>query len=614
LHISVCLALILLSASACAASDAESTPDPRLAQPVTIECVNARLHTVVEQLSEKTGVPIRCGIDDRDWPVRDMPVTVCVKDMPLGRLLKCIAASTHLLLSKGEVGQTTIYRVWRDLKRRKQIDDFIAAFQAAEEADKRAALEWEWDAALALKDHDPGDPTPGENRHSDPNRDGIIGRELAGLLDVLGPSAREQVLSGGYIKYPPGTVPASLYPYLEPMSQDWWGLMEPGEQPLTPEDMRNCGFFVTAEEHSGAMHIDVNVSVAEAGGKVLRRTWNFNLSRAAKEASAQGLADPVKKPQVPEWQAPDGEWTDLIDAQDWELPVLGTKVSLEEPKDKNSITCGKVMAALSKASGFVIIAEDFESHRKRLSPASLFKKDTSIKDVLEHLGRESGLIWHLNEKQKIIVGTADDWPFHHKNVVSESLLVYIKAKLNGDGVDLDDFLKVAALEPGQQEEWVFPDPELAVPDAYSVPACRELWMLYDSLPAGQKAQAHTEAGLPMRNIRPAYLAYLIYRQNEILWHGNAVNALMQPSLIPYDEQSVASAVMRVTKWMTPRFGSGPGSKDGGPPGVPMVTQYKMSIYVTQNGETHNLHDNRGVKGVPIFSPEREAQLFPKPAH
>lgn len=614
MRIIVFLAAILICASACAASDADRTPDPRLAQPVSIECVDERLHTVLEQLSEKTGVPIRCGIDDRDWPVRDIPVTVCAKDMPLGRLLKCIAAGTHLLLSKGEAGQTTVYRIWRDLKRRKQIDDFIAAFHAAEDAERWSALEWEWDAASRLKDGTPVAPTPGETRHSDPNGSLIVGTDLARMLDALGPYARQKVMGVGHIKYPPGTVPASLYPYLEPMSDSWWVMMDPDEQPLTPQDMRNCGLFVMARQLGDVPHVYVEVSIDEAGGRKLARTWSFSLGGAAKRASEQGLADAAKKPDkpaVPEWQAPDGEWIDLIDEEAWELPVLSTEVTLEEPKDKSSITLGKVMAALSKASGFALLAEDFESHRKHLSPGKLFEKDIAIRDVLEHLGHESGLIWHLNEAQKILVATADDWPFHHKNVAPELVLACFKAEMNGDGADLDEFLKMAALEDGQREEWVFPDPELAIPDAYGLPACRELWMLYDSLSPGQKAQARSETGLPMKNIRPAYLAYLICRQNEILTKGNAMNALSEPHFIPYDEQSVATAIMRVTKWMTPRFGSGQGSKDGDP-GVPMVAQYKMWLDVTQNGETHHLHDNRGVKGIPIYSRAREAELFPKP--
>ena len=73
--------------------------DSRLSQPVTITFTNGRLYAVIDEIAKTTGVDIRCGKDNKDWPVRDIPVIVCVKDMPLGKLLRLIADSTHLVFT-----------------------------------------------------------------------------------------------------------------------------------------------------------------------------------------------------------------------------------------------------------------------------------------------------------------------------------------------------------------------------------------------------------------------------------------------------------------------------------------------------------------------------------
>ena len=57
--------------------------------------VGVRLKTVIEDLSSTTGVKISCGKTKDDWRVRDIPVVVCVKDMPLGKVLRAIADATH---------------------------------------------------------------------------------------------------------------------------------------------------------------------------------------------------------------------------------------------------------------------------------------------------------------------------------------------------------------------------------------------------------------------------------------------------------------------------------------------------------------------------------------
>ena len=66
----------------------QTSSDARLAQPVSCESGYKRLHYVIEDLAAKTGVSIRCGSNNQDWQVRDLPVVVSAREIPLGKLLE----------------------------------------------------------------------------------------------------------------------------------------------------------------------------------------------------------------------------------------------------------------------------------------------------------------------------------------------------------------------------------------------------------------------------------------------------------------------------------------------------------------------------------------------
>ena len=591
LRIIISIILIVFSASTCVALDVDGAKDQQLAQPVTIECVNTRLRVVLEQLDEKTGVAIRCGRDARDWQVRDIPVTVCAKDMPLGTLLKSIASSTHLLLSKEQVGQTIIYRIWRDAKRRKQIDDYFDAKSAWD----RAMPGWEWDTVSKLENYSSG------NRVDDGSL--VLAKQIAGLIAALGPDAKDRVMSGAGVSYPTGSVPESLQGYAKALSDEAYASDNPG---LTPDDLRKCSLVVCLDSQGDNPTVCIRVdAVLDQQGT---RACVFPLTEVADYASGLGIADMPKqpeKPKPPAWETPDGDWADFGGATEVP-PALQAKAGLEKPKDKKPITCGSLLAMLSKASGFTIICEDFETHRRPIKAENLFSKDATINDVLTDISRDSdnpdgsGFVWHVNAKDKTIIGTADDWLYHHRNLVSESLLDYLKTKLDGDGVDLDDYLRVMALEQGQLYEWISCSSDLAILDAYTQrPSHKDFWMFYDSLSKSQKAQAQTESGLPMSNLHPAYLAYLISSQEH--------------EQFPYDERSVADLVMRVEKKKEQCYRTSRAWSDGMnyAVGVYMADTYNMRFEVTQNGETHTI-DLGGPRGLPLYSPKREKALGIKP--
>jgi hypothetical protein len=438
------LLVLVHSAGLGAAAEVDMTKDSRLAQPVTIQCLNVRLHTALEQISASTKVTIRCGRDAKDWQVRDIPITICARNMRLENLLESIASTTHLLLSQEKVGKLTFYRIWRDRKRQKEMDDFFAA-KAAADMDKAA---WKWDVAAKLKDV-PAEKLPREMM----DRGFPLAKSLAALLAALGSEGRDRVMSGSTIRLTMSTAPESTRGLLEALFRN--ALLadddpEVNSKELTPEDVQKCAFLIYRDDAAGFPEIWTPI-LAPPNRDTLCSP-NFAL-RYALTQPHESLPKYPAGPVVPGIQDLKGDLKLLKGQAAWDLPVLQTKISLEAPKDKKDITCGDLLSALSKASGFNTICEDFESHRRFMSPESLFKPDTTIGAVLKGLDRtsayyfRSGFVWYVDEKDKLILGAADEWPFHHKDLVSDEFLAYLRAKLNGDGVP-DDRMDRPIPRPG----------------------------------------------------------------------------------------------------------------------------------------------------------------------
>ena len=57
-----------------------------------------------------------------------------------------------------------------------------------------------------------------------------------------------------------------------------------------------------------------------------------------------------------------------------------------------------------------------------------------------------GLSWTNDEKNKLLIGSENDWPTAHVNLVPEQVISNLKRKLNGDGVELDDVTPIGILE------------------------------------------------------------------------------------------------------------------------------------------------------------------------
>jgi hypothetical protein len=135
------IAICIASAGAISAQEPQNgATDPRLDQKVTCDAKGQPLHKVLDELTQKTGVVMRCGKSTKDWQVRDRKVTIFVKDFPLGDLQRTLARILHFTWARGTKDGDYTYRIFQDLKSKKEEERLRVETAEAEKkkwADKR---------------------------------------------------------------------------------------------------------------------------------------------------------------------------------------------------------------------------------------------------------------------------------------------------------------------------------------------------------------------------------------------------------------------------------------------------------------------------------------------
>lgn len=88
--------------------------DARLSQKITYEVWHKPLKTILAELSEKTGVTFKAGVNEKDWQVRDRTMNIYVKDVTLRQLINSIARTMKFKWSKNENAVPVTYRLYAD--------------------------------------------------------------------------------------------------------------------------------------------------------------------------------------------------------------------------------------------------------------------------------------------------------------------------------------------------------------------------------------------------------------------------------------------------------------------------------------------------------------------
>jgi|GEM_PF-2173378 len=499
---------------------AMSAPDKRLASKVTLKSGGKRLRDVAEELTAANGIRIRCGKNTADWQVRDLPVTVFAKDVPLSKLLGWVAEAAHVTIvsrKASENDSVTSLTLRRDKKDEKELQD--------DEARGLAEASWCWDAVAKLGqqpktpplDSDTGKheasvklvPQPSSSTPSlSPAAKQALARRLAAqIISSLPAEAKDSVFAGEAVLLDAKSSPqAKLIREMVPammsggmssthMVASGYGLersrVEPSESD-PKQTMLTVQLFDFGGQKGAAPVFVLSPMVYGA----LVTSCDYALRPT--DAEANGLGMPPRPQARPSDNDPDydcgGSKRHFITSdKDWEAPVLQTKVHLDLPKDNRTYT--DVLSALAEASGYSVVCEDFVTCR--VGPSNELKDmpaDTTIGEVLKKL---NACWFSVDEKDRLILGRARNWRGHQRDLVPQAAISNLMAKIYGAGAELDDVTPLASFTTGQMTEWVRENPDLQDAKFHLFFTDKMLWRVYDSLTADAKAQAKTDAGVPL---------------------------------------------------------------------------------------------------------------------
>lgn len=615
--------------------------DTRLVRPVTYQGGYKRLHAVAEELAQQTGVTIRAGTNKQDWRVRDIPLVVFVKDMPLGKLLERIAQCAHVRLVAEKIAgardEKPAYRLYRN---KNKADDIQLQLDARVEANRKTA-EWAWDTLVKYADMPDASADLPKPKPVDPNAmtitlndemEGTRIRLVAKALASLDPDAKAKALAGEQVTVRVGASGPrkELYDY---------AVKNPGifsfGRPVAPTEAELRDALIAIKFHrqdrpdrSAGFSFYVHGMPVEMqlNGRT-SRTWDSWQAEPVMCAKALANVKRLKLPPAPEVEtalqdAPPPGFKALKDDTDYKLPMLQAKVKLASPQpgDKPRVEAIKAMAA----AGVNIICEDFQSHKLgRYTTVMLSGTEVPAADILKDMGKGPfSVVWHVDEKEGTLLGWAREWRKAHQSLVSESLHESIVAKCRQEGGELDDLAPLWDLTRDQVTEWFAETADLpgieAGHDGYGVAA----WRLYNALSADDKLLARSDAGLPLAALDAGSVLELFRKCKEESDNGSVLMAMPDNSIDKtqgkyLNADSIGKLVMRVRSRELSMWIVRPLADDGdvgwemhkAQPNEPKKHGWSVSLVDPASPGTELFLGGEWQDvAFPVFTPEREAEL------
>ncbi len=498
------LVAICLVASAGMALCDGAVADPRMDRNVTCTIGYARLHDVTAELRAKTGVSIECGESPADWHVRDVPVFVYAKDIPLGTLLRSVADAAHVQLVRktSSTGKEPSYRLYRTSEFERQIDgDTDSRLKAGLDYAR-----WSWDAMVAYgSSPDSVSAECPESSRLTPQLAKAVGK----VLGALSPDDKEKALAAGQIRLRAKDFPQAGL--IQGVCRLAWSQACQRDKMMASASMPGLDeacLIVNVYQAKAAGYTGFVIYVAypsvtvrdDNSSTTFTPTWSCDLmSQAAALADVNALKLPPKPDYNPSKPMADpavsANLKPIAGDDDWKSAMLQATASVKPPTTAADWKCADVLAAVAETAHLNIVCEDFRSHK--VPDASGLKFDlascTTAGDVLRRMG---GYKWFADSASRLLVGWDQSWRFRQKSLVEQAVLEKLKAKLYGSGVDLDDYVKIAWLSIGQRDSWLDRTRDLGeIGSQFS--DGESLWKLYDTLSPEQKRLARSEHGLPL---------------------------------------------------------------------------------------------------------------------
>lgn len=591
--------------------DPAGDPDKRMSGKVAFEALHARLSTAVADLSKATGVIITCGDSKDDWRVRDIPVTIYAKDIALGKLLRTIAYATYTTVGSSNSNGQVAYKIFRDPSRTQALEDY----QASKLAFDHAQAARDWDAAVFLKDIPDDQIAVRENTgRFQQQLVPAFRKKLAVLLAAMGPEYKQQMLDGKRIFIRFSDAPAALREPLRAVITAGISVYQSqvgGHQlkDLTPDELEKSTFDIS---DSVAVH-----SPSDNWGERMA-PYNVKITDANLEQKLQAIlrGDGKYGPMEPMDRT---IFRDFPQTLTRDKPLfVDNKVSLDDLKGKAGLTEAEVAFECAKRGGFSIVLMDWDYKiRNHFVPRLAAGQDTTIAETLQGIGFQ---FCFIDEEDHVVVGSYQGMARFHRDLVPAAFLDNLHDKMNGSGADFEDMLPIASMTQDQYSFWI-----LHSKDFDNLPnnlfAGDPIWQFYISLSAADRAQAATDAGLPLAKFDvQKVMDVLTSVQKRNQWFRAGSNTPPGPDftdakLIPTLTLHLFSRQMPFRPNKTAIYGPGSQIKfvvpQGAavPRGLDYVRSYSLEIKAPDGAQGKILISSVGPVGLPCYSKEREEELM-----
>lgn len=539
------LSILVLALFACtgllaADLDAQTPPDPRLDQKVTLSVDHAQLDSALKQLSDKTKVAFKAGSNDRDWRVREQHVTIRVKEMPLKSVMEQITKLLGFRVTRGGKAGEWDYLFWQDKKARDLEEDMVASAKeaAAQRSQKmrqgaiddaEKALNMSQDDALKLKDKDPWLAYMGGT---------TAGRGFSQIMSALGGSSPTDLdlmlrgkrmslsfdgMSAGIGSAAAATTQGGIFGALRRGAPGMPNIPPSGMTIMPIGDMGGAGAgmlgfggmaFITGKipgmgsTPGNPFGDSIPMSmfpicksdslIGKAFGKML-----FALDDGASLQDAMGkiqsdmtsdpdfLANAVARESVTEQNPP----TDPELTREVELAGVFKDYKLVQDPKKMKEDQAKAIDEIARATGYTMMVESFNTSL----PITLFLKagKQPVWKILAGL-EKGGYTW--TKDGGVLRVRPEDWALLRSYAIPEDFMTMCRTTLTKQGAfGLDDLAYIAtSLSDDQIQNTLIAEPDLTMAVATlatPIMGGREVLRVYGSLNAQQKASLTSPQGL-----------------------------------------------------------------------------------------------------------------------
>jgi hypothetical protein len=506
--------------------------DQRLAQKITYEWTRKTVLSIMDDLTQKTGIVFKAGQNGKDWQVRDRRMNIYCKDTPLTSLMNSMARVMKFKWSREKLKDGKYaYRIYMDRKslldeeaKRARDEERLARLQAEKRQralDSITGLANISDADLAkLKKDNPFLYLIGSNG---------LAKPLAGFLGEC-PAVAHALATGQAIDLPVSSFSPQAKGYMmgalagiwkvkslaegnsEPFPSDADAMMDSstmringnlqriqdmgvgessfllGEIRVGPEGKPGIEIPLLDPDSNMAKLIGGMLVGAQDSGKSLKDENQRDMQDQLMQAFSKDMA--TEAADEPAVERPDD-------------PELQKKIKFK-PKSE---MLPDVESALASGSGFAVVSDSFA--RSFGMPFRLSDKEIELQELLDKIGESFRYDW--DKKSSVIELRDKKWYKKRAAQIPDAWLEAWRKTLKETGtLGLGDLVQICALTWEQFNENIVGSENASLREAVSTIFFmnRELLTFYGALNEAQQAAVFTDGGLDSRSLAPEQLAQL----------------------------------------------------------------------------------------------------------